>query len=399
MKRSSTPDPGAEDERPDPGTIEGEGEGEGEDTEAGAGTRVGPDDRVRERAPDRPTDLPKRSWRAVLRGTVREFRNDELADRAAALTYYGVLAIFPALLVLVSLLGIAGESTTQRVLDNLRRLAPGSVRDVISDAVMQLQGRSGIGSLVAVVGLVVALWSASGYVAAFIRASNAVYDVPEGRSVWKILPLRLALTVTLMLLACASALIVVFSGGLARRAGEALGVGDSGLAVWSIAKWPVLVLLVTIMIALLYWAAPNAKGRGFAWVTPGSFLALAIWMTASAGFAFYVANFASYNKTYGTVAGVIVFLVWLWITNLAVLLGLEFDAELARQRAIAGGLPEHEEPYVQPRDTRAWSDEDRRRMEGSAVPPGGREERDVSDRLEDEVKNRAHDRTEHSPRR
>lgn len=264
MKRSSTPDPGAEDERPDTGTNAGAGEG----TEAGAGTRVGPGDRVRERAPDRPTDLPKRSWRAVLRGTVREFRNDELADRAAALTYYGVLAIFPALLVLVSLLGIAGESTTQRVLDNLRRLAPGSVRDVISDAVMQLQGRSGIGSLVAVVGLVVALWSASGYVAAFIRASNAVYDVPEGRSVWKILPLRLALTVTLMLLACASALIVVFSGGLARRAGEALGVGDSGLAVWSIAKWPVLVLLVTIMIALLYWAAPNAKGRGFAWVTP-----------------------------------------------------------------------------------------------------------------------------------
>lgn len=188
MKRSSTPDPGTEDERPDTGTNAGAGEG----TEAGAGTRVGPGDRVRERAPDRPTDLPKRSWRAVLRGTVREFRNDELADRAAALTYYGVLAIFPALLVLVSLLGIAGESTTQRVLDNLRRLAPGSVRDVISDAVMQLQGRSGIGSLVAVVGLVVALWSASGYVAAFIRASNAVYDVPEGRSVWKILPLRLA---------------------------------------------------------------------------------------------------------------------------------------------------------------------------------------------------------------
>ncbi|MFJ3964933.1 YihY/virulence factor BrkB family protein [Streptomyces sp. NPDC090036] len=392
MKLSSTPDPGAEDERPDPGTIAGAG------TEAGAGTRVGPDDRVRERAPDRPTDLPKRSWRAVLRGTVREFKDDELADRAAALTYYGVLAIFPALLVLVALLGIAGESTTQRVLDNLRRLAPGSVRDVISDAVMQLQGRSGIGSLVAVVGLVVALWSASGYVAAFIRASNAVYDVPEGRSVWKILPLRLALTVTLMLLACASALIVVFSGGVAQRAGEALGVGDSGLTAWSIAKWPVLVLLVTIMIALLHWAAPNAIGRGFAWVTPGSFLALVIWMTASAGFAVYVANFASYNKTYGTVAGVIVFLVWLWITNLAVLLGLEFDAELARQRAIAGGLPEHEEPYVQPRDTRAWSDEDRRRVEGSSVPSGGRE-RDASDRLEGEVKNRAHDRTEHSPRR
>lgn len=184
----------------------------------------------------------------------------------------------------------------------MQKLAPGSARDVLSDAVEQLQGRSGAGSLLAVVGLVVALWSASGYIAAFIRASNAVYDVPEGRPVWKVLPLRLALTVTLMVLACASALIVVFTGGLARYVGTSIGIGDSALTVWSIAKWPVLVLLVTIMIALLYWAAPNAKGRGFKWVTPGSLLALLIWMIASAGFAFYVANFASYNKTYGTVA-------------------------------------------------------------------------------------------------
>ncbi|MFD3555313.1 YihY/virulence factor BrkB family protein [Streptomyces goshikiensis] len=317
------------------------------------------------RAPDRPSALPKRSWWAVLRGTVREFADDELGDRAAALTYYGVLALFPALLVLLSLLGMAGESATQRVLDSLRQLAPGSARDVISAAVRELRGRSGAGSLLAVVGLVMALWSASGYTAAFIRASNAVYDVPEGRPVWKVLPLRLALTVTLMVLAWASALIVVFTGGLARQAGSALGIGDGALTLWSIAKWPVLLLLVTVMIALLYWAAPNAKGRGFRWVTPGCVLALVIWMAASAGFAFYVANFGSYNKTYGAVAGAIVFLVWLWLTNLAVLLGLEFDAELARRRAIAGGLPEGEEPYVRPRDTRAWSDEERRRMEST----------------------------------
>ncbi|MEU9081320.1 YihY/virulence factor BrkB family protein [Streptomyces sp. NPDC048357] len=334
-----------------------------ERAEAERNADAGPSELVEERAPDQPSELPAHSWKAVLRGTVVEFRNDELADRAAALTYYGVLALFPALLVLVSLLGLAGESTTARLMDNVQQLTPGSARDVIRDAVEQLQGRSGVGSVMAVVGLVVALWSASGYVAAFIRSANAVYDIPEGRPAWKVLPLRLALTVTLMVLACAGALIVVFTGGLARRAGTALGIGDSALTVWSIAKWPVLVLLVTIMIALLYWAAPNAKGRGFRWVTPGSVLALVIWMIASAGFAFYVANFASYNKTYGTVAGVIVFLVWLWITNLAILLGLEFDAELARQRAIAGGLPEDEEPYVRPRETRAWSDQDRRRME------------------------------------
>lgn len=324
---------------------------------------AGPDERVEERAPDKLSELPKRSWGAVLRGTFREFKDDELADRAAALTYYGVLALFPALLVLVSLLGIAGESATKQVLDNLQRLTPGQARDVISNAVQQLQGNAGIGSILAIVGLAVAVWSASGYVAAFIRTSNAVYDMPEGRPVWKVLPLRLGLTVALMVLACASALIVIFTGGLARQVGTALGVGDTALTAWSIAKWPVLVLLVTVMIALLYWAAPNAKGRGFKWVTPGSFLALAIWMIASAGFAFYVANFGSYNKTYGTLAGVIIFLVWLWITNIAVLLGLEFDAEISRQRAIAGGLPEDEEPYVTPRDTRKWSDEDRRRME------------------------------------
>ncbi len=318
---------------------------------------------MEERAPDQLSELPKRSWMAVLRGTLKEFKDDELADRAAALTYYGVLALFPALLVLVSLLGIAGESVTKQVLDNLQKLTPGSARDVISSAVQQLQGNSGVGSLLAIVGLAVAVWSASGYVAAFIRTSNAVYDMPEGRPVWKVLPLRLALTVVLMILAVVSALIVVFTGSLARQAGTALGMGDSALTVWSIAKWPVLVLLVTIMIAILYWAAPNAKGRGFKWVTPGSFLALLIWMIASAGFAFYVANFASYNKTYGTLAGVIVFLVWLWITNIAILLGLEFDAEMARQRAIAGGHPEDEEPYVPPRDTRKWSEEERRRME------------------------------------
>ncbi|MEU3776061.1 YihY/virulence factor BrkB family protein [Streptomyces sp. NPDC032472] len=315
---------------------------------------VGPDRQVEEREPDRLSQLPERSWKAVLRGTLREFKDDELVDRAAALTYYGVLAFFPALLVLVSLLGVAGESATRQVLNSLQRLTPGAARDVIGNAIRQLQGHSGVGSLLAVLGLAIAIWSASGYVAAFIRASNAVYDMPEGRPVWKILPLRLALTVTLMVLAVAGALIVVFTGALARQAGAALGMGDTGMTVWSIAKWPVLVLLVTLMIALLYWAAPNAKGRGFRWITPGSLLALVIWMAASAGFAFYVANFGSYNKTYGTLAGVIIFLVWLWITNLAILLGLEFDAEMVRQRAIAGGHPADEEPYVEPRDTQKF---------------------------------------------
>lgn len=323
----------------------------------------GPGPEVEEAAPDTPAQLPPRAWGAVLKGSLREFQEDELSDRAAALTYYGVLSLFPALLVLVSLLGITGRSATDKVLSNIRKLAPGSARDIITRAVEQLQNNSGTGSVMAIVGIVLAVWSASGYVAAFIRAANAVYDMPEGRPVWKVLPVRVGVTVVLMLIAVASALIVVFSGGLARQAGGALGFGDTALTAWSIAKWPVLIVLVTVMIAILYWATPNAKVKGFRWITPGSLLALLIWLAASAGFAFYVANFASYNKTYGTMAGVIVFLVWLWISNLAVLLGLEFDAEAVRQRAIAGGLPAGAEPYTQPRDTRKWSEADHRRLD------------------------------------
>lgn len=305
----------------------------------------------------------RRSWWAILRGTVKEFQHDELPDRAAGLTYYAVLSLFPAVLVLVSLLGAAGESATRKVMANVRELAPGPTRDIVQDAVKQLQGSAGLGSIVAVVGLLVAVWSASGYVGAFIRTSNAVYDVAEGRPLWKVLPVRLGVTVVLMLLTMASALIVVFTGGLARSVGGALGIGDGALEVWAIAKWPVLAVLVMFMLALLYWASPNAKVRGFRWITPGSGLALVIWLVLSAGFAFYVSNFSSYNKIYGALAGVVIFLVWLWCSNLAILLGLEFDAEMARQRAVVEGHPESEEPYVEPRDTRAWDEEDRRRME------------------------------------
>ncbi|AKN73097.1 ribonuclease BN [Streptomyces sp. PBH53] len=324
---------------------------------------AGPAPEVERRAPETPVKLPRRAWAAAFKGALREFRDDELTDRAAALTYYAVLSLFPALLVLVSLLAVAGRSVTDRVLANLNDLAPGPARDIITRAVEQLRDGAGVGSVMALVGIVLAVWSASGYVAAFIRAANAVYDMPEGRPVWKLLPVRVGVTVVLMVLAVVSALIVVFTGALAGRAGQALGLGDTALTVWSIAKWPVLVLLVTVMIAILYWATPNAKVKGFTWITPGSFLALLIWMAASAGFAFYVANFASYNKTYGTMAGVIVFLVWLWITNLAILLGLEFDAETVRQRAVAGGHPPRAEPYTRPRDTRKWDEEDVRRLD------------------------------------
>ncbi|GAA2298871.1 YihY/virulence factor BrkB family protein [Streptomyces kunmingensis] len=318
----------------------------------------GPSPEVEEAAPDSPAGLSGHAWGQVLKGSFREFQKEELVDRAAALTYYAVLSLFPALLVLVALLGVVGESATQKVLDSVETLAPGAARDILTQAVGQLQGRSGTGSVMAVVGLVLAVWSASGYVGAFIRTANQIYHVPEGRPLWKVVPLRLGITLALMLLAALSALIVVFTGGVARRVGSVFGVGDTALTVWSLAKWPLLAVLLVLMIALLYWAAPNVKGRGWLWVTPGGCLALVVWLVASAGFTLYAAGFASYNKTYGAMAGVIVFLVWLWLSSLAILLGLEFDAEIARQRAISGGHPTQEELFVEPRDTSAWDEQD-----------------------------------------
>jgi membrane protein len=302
------------------------------------------------RAPDRPSELGGGHWRAAIKRTVAEYRVDNLSDWAAALTYYSVLSIFPALLVLVSAIGLAGQSATQALLDNLGQLAPGSVRDILRAAIINLQHSQRSASLVVVVSLLVALWSASGYVAAFMRASNVIYDVPEGRPIWKTVPIRVAVTVVLLVLLAVSAVAVVITGGLAERVGRVLGIGSTAVTIWDIAKWPVLLVLVSFMFALLYWASPNAK-QGFRWVSPGGLLAVLLWVVASAAFAFYVANFSSYNKTYGSLAGVIVFLIWLWISNIAILLGAELNAELERSRSIAAGHPSEREPYLELRDT------------------------------------------------
>ncbi|HEX3279395.1 MAG TPA: YihY/virulence factor BrkB family protein [Thermoleophilaceae bacterium] len=270
---------------------------------------------------------------AVLKRTVKGVSQDNLTDWAAALTYYGVLAIFPALIVLVSVLGLIGPSATQPLIDNLGKVAPGPAKEIFTSALKNLQGSKGAAGVFFVVGLAGALWSASGYVAAFMRASNAIYDIPEGRPVWKTLPLRVVLTLVLVLLLALSAVAVSLSGGLAKEAGGVIGVSDTAVTVWNIAKWPVLVLVVSFMFALLYWAAPNVKHPKFKWVSPGGVLAVVGWILASLAFAFYVANFGSYNKTYGALAAPIVFLVWLWISNLMILMGAEFNAELERGKA------------------------------------------------------------------
>jgi len=301
------------------------------------------------RAPDEPTDLKTRSWWGVLKRSVKEFREDNLTDWAAALTYYGVLSIFPALLVVVSVLGLIGESATQPLLDNLATVAPGPAQEIFTNAIQNLNQSEGAAGILFVAGLAAALWSASSYVGAFMRASNSIYEVEEGRPFWKLRPAQIGITLTMMILLVVGAVAVVVTGPLAEEVGNVIGVGSAAVTAWDIAKWPVLVLLVSFMFSVLYWAAPNVKQPGFRWLTPGGVVAVVLWILASAAFAFYVANFGSYNKTYGSLAGVIIFLVWLWISNIAVLLGAEVNAEVERARELESGVPEERTLALEPR--------------------------------------------------
>jgi membrane protein len=302
------------------------------------------------RAPEGPDDLTGRSWMGVLKRTVKEFKRDNLTDWAAALTYYGVLAIFPAIIALVSIIGLVGPSATQPLLDNLGALAPGPANDILSGAVKEVANGRGSAGLAFVLGIVLALWSASGYVGAFARASNAIYEVGEGRPFWKLRPIQLAVTTVMVLLLAVCAIAVVVTGPIAKQLGDVVGAGGAAVTAWDIAKWPVIALVVITMFSILYWAAPNVKQPGFRWITPGGVVALVLWLIASAAFALYVASFASYNKTYGALGGVVAFLVWLWISNLAVLLGAELNAELERGRELQAGLPAQREIQLEPRD-------------------------------------------------
>ena len=212
----------------------------------------------------------------------------------------------------------------------------------------------------------IALWSASGYVAAFMRASNAIYDVDEGRPIWKTAPVRLLTTLVLVLMMVVSAIMVVVTGPIATQVGQAIGIGNTAVLIWDIVKWPVLLVVVSLMFSLLYRASPNVKQPGFKWITPGGVIAVVVWLIASGLFALYVSFSGSYNKTYGSLATVIVFLVWLWITNIAILLGAEFNAETQRERAIQAGMPADLEPFAELRDTRKLDEPEKRQAEEAA---------------------------------
>jgi membrane protein len=302
--------------------------------------------------PDKPSELRGKGLMAAVKRTFKQYSVDNLGDWAAALTYYGVLSIFPGAVVLVSIVGFLGPNGKNTVQDTVNQIAGNKQIENLVNTVLGQVSDSGTASLAAIVGVVLAFWSASGYVAAFMRASNAVYDVPEGRPIWKTLPIRVGVTAVIGLMLIISAFIVVFTGSVAEVVGRKLGFGGVAVTVWSIAKWPVLIILVSLMFAILYWASPNAKTGGFRWISPGGIFAVVLWLVASGAFAIYLANFANYSKTYGTLGGVIAFLVWLWISNIAILLGAELDAELERGRAIAAGHDPNDEPFLELRDDR-----------------------------------------------
>ncbi|MEJ7832752.1 MAG: YihY/virulence factor BrkB family protein [Nocardioides sp.] len=302
---------------------------------------------------DSPDDLDKRSWAFVVRKTVREFSGDQCTDLAAALTYYAVLALFPAVVALTSLLGLVGQGTsaTESVLDILGDLGAGSMVDTVREPLLAVS-RSETAGLTFVLGLAGALWSASGYVGAFGRAMNRVYEVGEGRPVWKLRPAMLLLTVVLVVLVAAALLALVVSGQLAESVGNALGLGSTTVAVWDIAKLPVVLGVVVVIVALLYYVTPNIKQPSFRWVSVGAVLAILMWVLLSVAFGFYVANFSSYDKTYGALGGAIAFLLWLWLTNISLLFGAELDAELERGRELQSGIAAEETIQLPPRDTR-----------------------------------------------
>ncbi len=303
--------------------------------------------------PEGPTDLHKRSWKYVGRKTLREFSEDQCTDQAAALTYYAVLAVFPALLALFSLLGVVGQApkAVSTITDVMRPLVSESTLNTFTPVLENLARSQGAG-LALILGLAGALWSASGYVGAFGRAMNRIYEIDEGRPFWKLRPLMILITLGAVVLSALVLVMLIVSGPLAESVGKTIGLGGTAVIVWRIVKWPVIAVVVVLVVALLYYATPNIKQPKFRWMSVGAAFAIVIWVIASVGFAFYVANFSSYNKTYGSLAGVIVTLLWLWITNLALLLGAEIDSELERGRELQAGIPAEEELQLPARDTR-----------------------------------------------
>lgn len=289
----------------------------------------------------------------MLVKTAREFSSDQCMDMAAALTYYAVLSLFPGLIAVFSLLGVVGQrqATSDAVLELIGEAAPGESADAIRGPIEQMASSSAAG-VALITGILLAVWSASGYVGALSRAMNRIYEIEEGRPFWKLKPVQLLVTVVAIVLLVLAAVILVVSGPITEAVGDALGIGSVAQTVWSILKWPVLLFIVVLIVAILYYATPNARQPKFRWMSVGALLAIIVLAIATMAFGFYVANFSNYDRTYGSLAGIVIFLLWLWIANLALLFGAEFDAELERGRQLQAGIAAEQDIQLPPRDTR-----------------------------------------------
>lgn len=336
-------------------------------TDVSNGIRRRPPQGQREQAQREPaplSDLAASGWKYTFRKAWTEFSRDECTDLAAALTYYAVLSLFPALLALVSLLGVFGQgpSTTDALLKMIREMGQGNAANQLRGPIDQMTQTHAAG-LALVLGLAGALWSASAYIGAFGRSMNRIYHIEEGRPAWRLRPLQLVITLAGVLLAAAVLFGLVLSGSIARSVGDAIGLGAGAVTAWNIGKWPVLLAIVIVLVALLYYATPNVRKPKFRWISVGAAIAILTWILTSAAFGFYVSHFGSYNKTYGSLAGVIVFLLWLWLTNLALLFGAEVDAEVERASLLRAGVRAEEDLPLSPRDTRASDKRERKREE------------------------------------
>jgi len=293
----------------------------------------------------------------TLKRTLTEFQEDNLSDWAAALTYYGLLSLFPALIAMVSLIGIFGDpkTTTSTITEIITEIGPESAAETFKGPIESIVENRSAAGFAFVFGLAAALWSASAYVGAFIRASNVIYETPEGRPFWKLRPLQIAVTLAVIVMMALLAVGLVLTGPIVEAIAGPIGLSGTAVDVWNIAKWPVMAAIFILMVDVLFYTSPNVKLRGFRWVTPGAIVAIVVWAIASGLFALYVANFSSYDKTYGTLAGLVVLLLWFWITNLAILFGHEMNAERERSVEIDEGHPRAEkeiqlEPREEPKD-------------------------------------------------
>lgn len=304
--------------------------------------------------PEGPEDLHKPTFLFSLKMTAREFGSDQCTDIAASLVYYAVLALGPAIIAVVSILGLFSPGTISALsTDVLKPALPPSTFSIVSGLITNASKAPGAGVGLAI-GIVGALWSASGYVGAFGRAMNRIYSIPEGRPVWKLRPTQLGVTALVVVLVVLGALLLVSAGPVVEQFAKVIGLGPVAVVVFQVVKWPILIAFAIIGVAVLYYFSPNVRQPKFKWTSTGSILALVVWALATAGLGIYLtlSGGGSYSKSYGPIAGVIIFLLWLWITNLALLFGAEFDAELERSRELQAGLPAEEQIQLPLRDTR-----------------------------------------------